>query len=116
MKATESRALASKFKEALKTAHHCSFEIRSPMGNAIGRRLQKALDVAGVKAELIEVVATPNAGILIETCQDCAGIGLSIQTAFKTVGLEAHLLVQNTGQPDFVIIHLNSEQPERPLT
>jgi hypothetical protein len=113
MNATESRALASKFKEALQSAHHCTFEIRAPIGNVIGRRLQKALEVAGVKVELIEVVATPNAGILIETCQDCARIGLSLQTAFKTVGLEAHLLVQNVGQPDFVIIHLNSERPER---
>jgi hypothetical protein len=110
MKATESRALASKFKEAVKHAGRCSFEIRSPIGNAIGQRLQKALEIAGVKTELIEVVATPNAGILIETSQECGGLGLSIQTAFKAIGMEAHLLIQNTGQTNLVIIHLNSSE------
>ena len=114
MKATESRALASKFKEAVKGSTRCHFEIRSPIGNTVGRRLHKSFDVAGVKAKLIEVVATPNAGILIETSQDCAAVGLSIQTAFKTFGIEAHLLVQNTSDPHLVILHLNSQETERP--
>jgi hypothetical protein len=40
---------------------------------------------------------------------------LSIQTAFSVVGLEAHLLVQNTRRPDLVVIHLNSESgPRKP--
>src|SRR5205085_9155212 len=111
MKALESRALASKFKEALKDTRRCSFEIRSAVGNATGQRLHHALTLAGVKAHLIEAVAPPSSGILIETSQECAGVGLSIQTAFKTVGLDAHLLVQVTRDPNTVVIHLNSDEP-----
>ena len=111
MKATETRTLAFKFKEAVKHSKRCSFEIRTAIGNAAGQRLHKALTVAGVQAKLIQVVAAPSAGILIETSQDCGGVGVSIQSAFKAVGLDAHLLVQNTRDADLVVIHLNSDDP-----
>jgi hypothetical protein len=111
-KAAESRELATKFKQAMKVAGNCAIEIRTPIGNPAGQRLHKSLTLAGVKTELIDVVATPNSGILIEACQDCAQLGLSIQSAFTGVGVEAHLLVQNTTRENIVIIHLNAaEEP-----
>jgi hypothetical protein len=114
MKAPATRALATKFKEVLKGTENCTIEIRTPLGNAAGQRLQKSLSIAGVDAELIDVAATPHTGILIEASQQCAEIALSLQTAFKAVGQEAHLLVQNTRHPDLVIIHLNSDPPKLP--
>ena len=109
-KAAETRTLATQVKEALKGSTQCTIEIHSPMANPAGKRLHKSLSVAGVNANLIEVVATPNTGILIETCPDCAGVGLAIQSAFKVAGLEAHLLVQTTRHPNTVAIHLNAEE------
>jgi hypothetical protein len=107
----ETKTLTAQVKEALKVAKTCVIEIRSPMGNAAGQRLLKALRLAGVKTDLIEVTATPNPGILIETCPECAAIGLAVQTGFGTAGLEAHLLVQTTRIPNKVIIHLGSAEP-----
>ena len=113
-KAMESRALGTQVKEALKASRQCVIEIHSPVGNSAGRRLHKTLSVAGVKANLIEVVSKPNIGILIETSQECAGIGLAIQTAFGVAGIEAHLLVQNTRDPRTVVIHMGSaEKPSK---
>jgi hypothetical protein len=74
-KALESRTLATKFKEALQGSEGCTIEIRSPAGNATGERLHKALTLAGVPTELIDVTATPNTGVLIEASQPCANIG-----------------------------------------
>ena|ERR1041385_4373185 len=108
-KAIENRALTTKLKEALKESKGCIVEIRTPIGNAAGQRLQRTLTIAGVKATVVDVVATPNAGVLIETSQQCAKIGLAIQTAFSGVGVEAHLLVQNTRHPEVVVIHLSSK-------
>lgn len=99
--------LATQVKEAIKGARQCAIEVYCPMGNPAGKRLMKALSFAGVKAHLIEVVATPNTGVLIETSQDCAGVGLAIQSAFRVAALDAHLLVQNTRAPNVVVIHLN---------
>ena len=111
----ETKTLTAQVKEALKGAKTCVIEIRSPKGNTAGQRLLKALRLAGVKTELTEVAATPNAGILIETCPECAAIGLAVQTGFGTVGMEAHLLVQTTRIPNKVIIHLG-EDGEPPTT
>ena len=112
-KAVESGTLANKFKEALKAGKNCIIEIRTPLGNAAGQRLHKALSLAGVKTSVVDVVATPHSGILIETNQQCAKTGLSIQTAFSSVGMDAHLLIQNTPRADIVIIHLNSDEEPR---
>jgi hypothetical protein len=111
-KALDSGTLATKFKESIKSSRECTVEIRAPMGNTAGQRLQKALSLAGVTAELISVAATPKAGIMIEASQRCAQIALSIQTSFKAAGLDAHLLVQNARRPDLVIIHLNADDTE----
>jgi len=111
MKATETRTLESKFTETLKATGGCSIEIRCPMGNTIGERLQRSLATAGVKTHLIHVVASANTGILIESSTDCAGIALSIQSALKAIEMEAHLLVQYTPRPQVVVIHLNSVEP-----
>jgi hypothetical protein len=116
MKATEARTLATKFKELSKGTGHCAIEIRSPIGNAAGERLQQTFNVAGIKSTLLNVVATPNTGILIETSQECAALGLSIQTAFKAVDMEAHLLVQNTQRPEVVVIHLNAADSKKPAS
>jgi hypothetical protein len=113
-KAVETKALATQVKEALKGAKQCVIEIHSPLNNPAGKRLLKSLSVAGVKANLIEVVDTPHTGILIETCQECAGVGLSIQSAFKVAAIEAHLLIQNVRIPNMVIIHLNSAEKPNP--
>ena len=107
-KTLESGTLVDKFKEALKAGKNCAIEIRTPLENPVGQRLHKALKVAGVETSFVDV-ATPHSGILIETNQQCAKTGLSIQTAFSAVGLDAHLLVQNTPRENIVIIHLNSE-------
>lgn len=112
-KTVETKTLATNVKEALKGAKQCVIEIHSPISNPAGKRLLKSLSVAGVKANLIEVVDTPHTGILIETCQECAGIGLAIQSAFKIAAVEAHLLIQEVRIPHMVIIHLNSV--EKPL-
>jgi hypothetical protein len=108
-KALESGTLADKFKQALKAGKNCAIEIRTPLGNPAGQRLHKALKLARVETSLVDVVATPHAGILIETNQQCAKTGLSIQSAFSAVGMDAHLLVQNTYRENIVIIHLNSD-------
>ena len=111
----ETRALATQVKEALKSASKCTIEIHSPIGNEAGKRLVKALSIAGVKASLINITATPNTGILIETSQECAGVGLAVQSAFRVAAIEAHLLVQNTRSPNTVVIHLNTEEnPSKP--
>ena len=89
-KAIESRAVATQVKQALKGGKNCTIEIHSPMGNPAGKRLAKSLAVSGVKADLVEVVASPNTGILIETVPECAGVGLAIQSAFKVAAVEAH--------------------------
>jgi len=112
-KALESGSLANKFKEALKTGKNCVIEIRAPIGNAAGERLHKALTLAGVKTLLVDVVATPYSGILIETNQHCAKTGLSLQTAFSAAGMDAHLLVQSSHRENSVIIHLNSKAEPR---
>ena len=112
-KALESGTLANKFKEALKTGKNCAIEIRAPLGNPAGRRLHKALALAGVTTSMVDVVATPHTGILIETNQQCAKTGLSVQSAFSAVGMDAHLLVQNTHRENSVIIHLNSDEEPR---
>ena len=111
-KAVETRALASKFKEALHGIGECTVEIRAPRSNTAASRLQKTLSIAGIEAQLIDVPATPHTGLLIETSQQCARIALSMQTAFRAVRIEAHLLIQDTTRPDLVIIHLNSEAPK----
>ena len=108
-KAIESRTLATQVKEAVKGSANCVIEIHSPIGNPSGQRLLKSLSISGVKASLIEIVATPNTGILIETSQACAGVGLAVQSAFRVATLEAHLLVQNTRRPNTVIIHLGAD-------
>jgi hypothetical protein len=108
-KEMESQTLATKFKEAMRGAGVCQVEIRAPKSNAAGQRLHRTLVLAGIEAELVDVAASPQSGILIEASQECAKVALSIQTAFSVVGLEAHLLVQNTRRPDLVVIHLNSE-------
>lgn len=113
-KAAESRELATKFKQAMKAARNCAIEIRTPIGNPTGHRLHKSLTLAGVKTALVDVVATPHSGILIEACQDCAELGLSIQSAFTGVGVEAHLLVQNNTRENMVIIHLNAAEEPPP--
>jgi hypothetical protein len=115
-KTVETKTLAIQVKEALKGAQKCAIEIHSPLNNPAGKRLHKILSVAGVKANLVEVVATPNTGILIETCPDCAGVGLAIQSAFRVAALEAHLLVQNTRIPNMVVIHLNAEEKQERKT
>lgn len=114
-KAAETRTLATQVKEALKGAKQCSIEIHSPLNNPAGKRLLKSLSVAGVKASLIEVVDTPHTGILIETCPDCAGVGLAIQSAFRVAAIEAHLLVQEVRIPNMVVIHLNSVEKPKTL-
>ncbi|HUS36373.1 MAG TPA: hypothetical protein VM680_13560 [Verrucomicrobiae bacterium] len=114
-KVAETKTLAIQVKDALKGAQKCVIEIHSPLNNPAGKRLLKSLSVAGVKANLIQVVDTPHTGILIETCPDCAGVGLAIQSAFRVAAVEAHLLVQNVRIPNTVVIHLNSlEDPKAP--
>lgn len=113
-KALETRTFAIHVKDALKGAQQCVIEIHSPIRNPAGKRLLKSLSVAGVKATLIEVVDTPHTGILIETGQECAGVGLAIQSAFRVAALEAHLLVQSPREPNLVVIHLNSEEKPKP--
>jgi hypothetical protein len=114
-KAVETKTLATQVKEAVKGAKQCVIEIHSPVTNPAGKRLLKSLSIAGVKASLVQVVDTPHTGILIETCPDCAGVGLAIQSAFKVAAVEAHLLVQEVRIPNMVIIHLNSaEKPTTP--
>ena len=106
----ETKTMTAQVKEALKGAKTCAIEIRSPIGNAAGQRLAKAFRLAGVKTDLIEVTAVPNPGILIETCPDCAAVGLAVQTGFGTAGLEAHLLIQTTRIPNKVVIHLGQAE------
>ena len=113
-KAMESQTLAIKFKEAFRAGETCQVEIRAPKGNAAGQRLLKTLALAGIQAELIDVAAAPQSGILIEASQQCAKVAVPIQTAFSVVGMEAHLLVQNTRDPNLVVIHLNSESQKPP--
>jgi hypothetical protein len=112
-KAMAAQTLATKFKEAFQGADTCVVEIRTPAKNAAGQRLHKTLALAGIDAQLIDVAASPQSGILIEASQQCAKVALSIQTAFGMVGLEAHLLVQNVRRPELVVIHLNSEPGPR---
>ena len=112
-KALKSGTLADKFKQALKAGKNCVIEIRTPLGNPAGQRLHKALKLAGVNTTFVDVVATPHTGILIETNQQCAKTGLSIQSAFSAVGMDAHLLVQPTHRANTVIIHLNSDEEPR---
>lgn len=102
-------SLASHVKQALKGSEKCTIEIHSPMGNPAGERLKKTLSAAGVKTKLIEIVANPNTGILIECSQECSKLALAVQTAFGIIGMEAHLLVQNTREPNMIVIHLNGE-------
>ena len=114
-KAMESRTLATKFQEALKASDECIIEIRAPIGNSAGQRLHKTLTLAGIQAALVDVIASPHSGILIETNQRCAKTALSVQSAFHAVGVEAHLLVQNTPREDLIVIHLNeSADPTTP--
>lgn len=115
MKSIDTRTQNARFKELLKPTSGCRIEIRCPRGNSSGRRLQKSLSLAGAKTDLIEAfVAPPSAGILIEASPDCAQVALSIQTAFKAIDMEAHLLIQSTPEADVVIIHLNSEEKMAP--
>jgi hypothetical protein len=111
-KAVETKTLAGHVKEALKSAKQCEIEIHSPVSNPAGKRLLKSLSIAGVKANLVQVVDTPHTGVLIETCPDCAGVGLAIQSAFRVAAMEAHLLVQEVRIPKMVIIHLNSAEKQ----
>ena len=74
----ESRVLTTHLKEALRHERGCAIEIRAPFGSdshTTAQRLLKSLIVAGVKAELVDVVAAPQVGILIEASQQCARAG-----------------------------------------
>jgi hypothetical protein len=108
-KTVETRVLADQLKGAKHKEERCAIEIRAPVGSEAhdsAKRLLKSLAIAGFKAELIDVVSTPHSGILIESATGCARTALSVQTAFKVAGMEAHLLIQNGSRPNTVIIHL----------
>jgi hypothetical protein len=110
-------ALTTQLKQTVRKEDRCVFEIRAPLGteaHQTAQRLMRALEVAGLKGELVPVVGSPNSGILIEASQECARIALSIQTAFGGIGMEAHLLIQNTRRPDMVVIHLGQKQKPNP--
>jgi hypothetical protein len=111
-KTVESQVLATHLKGAVTKKERCAIEIRAAIGSeshAAAQRLLQALLVAGFKAELIDVVATPHTGILVEASNKCAKTALSIQTAFGIVGIEAHLLIQSTPKDNTVIVHLGQE-------
>lgn len=105
----EPRSFAGHFKKALRKEHRCEVEIRSPVGSetlVAAKRLLRGFQMAGFTGRVLEVVATPCEGILVESDLELSGAALSIQSAFKMVGLEAEVLVQASSRPNLVILHL----------
>jgi len=109
-------AIAAELKDALHSRRRCEIEIRAPLGaesRKTAERLLKGFSLSGFEGKIIDVVASPSSGILVECSHDTSQIALSIQTAFTTAGLHAELLIHDRGRAKTIILHLGEEPPAR---